>query len=182
MGPVVVLDANAIWGAGLRDLLLNLAEETEAFQPRWTSQILEEVTRNVLRVRTHLTADQMAYLVSEMNRAFPEALVTGHDPLISQMTNDPGDRHVLAAAVHVGAELILTFDLDHFKDSACRPHGVRAVSPDAFLCDLFDAQPREVIATLEVQAGDIDRGIDDVLVNLDKSVPRFVAKVRAALP
>ena len=33
-----------------------------------------------------------------MQSAFPDAVVTGYEELIGQMTNDGGDRHVVAAA------------------------------------------------------------------------------------
>ena len=33
-----------------------------------------------------------------MNRAFPDAAVTGYEAMISDIANDPKDRHVLAAA------------------------------------------------------------------------------------
>ena len=35
------------------------------------------------------------------------------------MTNDPKDRHVLAAAVAAGSELIVTFDVGDFPLEAC---------------------------------------------------------------
>ena len=46
--------------------------------------------------------------MSQMTRAFPDAAVTGHDSLIEAMTNDTADRHVLAAAITVGADVIVT--------------------------------------------------------------------------
>ncbi len=52
-----------------------------------------------------------------MRDAFPEALVTGHEWLIDSMPNDPKDRHVVAAAVKAGAQVIVTINL---KDSRAR--------------------------------------------------------------
>lgn len=43
-----------------------------------------------------------------MRTAFPDARVTGHEPLIPAMTNHPKDRHVLAAAAHADAAVIVT--------------------------------------------------------------------------
>ena len=43
-----------------------------------------------------------------MNKAFPESLVTDHESLIAGMKNDPKDRHVGAAAVKAGAQVIVT--------------------------------------------------------------------------
>lgn len=38
-----------------------------------------------------------------MEKYFPEAMVTGYEPLIAGMQNDTKDRHVVAAAVKAGA-------------------------------------------------------------------------------
>lgn len=42
-------------------------------------------------------------------------MVSVPDKLIEQMTNDVGDRHVTATAVVAQAQVIVTFNLDHFK-------------------------------------------------------------------
>ncbi len=44
----VVLDADVIFPASLRDTLLRLAE-VELFDPRWSKRILAEAKRNVLK-------------------------------------------------------------------------------------------------------------------------------------
>ena len=46
-----------------------------------------------------------------MDRAIPDALVTGHEILIAGLTPpDPDDRHVLAAAIRCNASVIVTFN------------------------------------------------------------------------
>jgi hypothetical protein len=56
-----------------------------------------------------------------MEEAFPEALVDGHDPLIAALDlPDPDDRHVLAAAIRAGAQLIVTENLRDFPRSGWR--------------------------------------------------------------
>jgi predicted nucleic acid-binding protein len=42
--------------------------------------------------------------------------VTGHEPLIAAMKNDEKDRHVVAAAVKAGAQVIVTSNLKHFRE------------------------------------------------------------------
>jgi len=48
------------------------------------------------------------------------------------MTNDPGDRHVIAAAVKCGAEAIVTFNLRHFPDAALDTWNIEVQHPDEF--------------------------------------------------
>ena len=46
-----------------------------------------------------------------MDAAIRDSLVTGHSQLVDSLTlPDPDDRHVLAAAIHSGAGLIVTFN------------------------------------------------------------------------
>ena len=59
-----------------------------------------------------------------MDEHVPDCLVTGYEPLISGLSlPDADDRHVLAAAIHVGASLIITYNLSDFPASA--PWSVR---------------------------------------------------------
>jgi hypothetical protein len=51
-------------------------------------------------------------LRSLMNTAVRDCLVSGYEPLIEGLKlPDPGDRHVLAAAIKIGAQVIVTRNL-----------------------------------------------------------------------
>src|SRR5712691_5105005 len=50
------------------------------------------------------------------------------EALIDEMVNDPKDRHVLAAAVRGGAELLVTENLRDFPAEALSPYDLQAVS------------------------------------------------------
>lgn len=97
-----ILDANVLIKARPRDTLLRAAEKN-LYRPYWTEEILEEVRRNLaamLMKRGHTHAAAAAqHLIDELRAQFPEALVEGYEALTLSMTNDPKDRHVLAAAV-----------------------------------------------------------------------------------
>src|SRR5258705_11016599 len=108
----VVLDANALYPFTLRDTLLRSAAQG-FFQAYWSETILEEATRNLVDDGV-MTADQAARLRVAMTRAFPEAMVTGHEQLIGAMKNDEKDRHVAAAAVKAGAQVIVTANVSDF--------------------------------------------------------------------
>jgi predicted nucleic acid-binding protein len=146
-----VLDTCILYPATLRDTLLCLAE-AGLYRPLWTADILAELQRN-LGVRRGPGSErerqvQVARLIGEMTRAFEDALVTGYEPLIEKMTNDPKDRHVLAAAVRGGAAAVVTFNLDDFPESSTGPLEIEAVSPDDFLLNQLDLDPTRVVAVL----------------------------------
>jgi predicted nucleic acid-binding protein len=172
----VVLDANVLFPFTLRDALLRGAE-AGVYQLYWSEAILEEVRRNLVATGT-TTEDQAARLLAVMRDAFPEALVTGHEPLIDSMANDPKDRHVVAAAVKAGAQVIVTSNLKDFRDL---PDGIEAQSPDEFLCNLFDLEPDGMLTRLTDQAASMKRPpitLEQLLVALAKTVPDFVEAVR----
>ena len=84
-----------------------------------------------------------------MREHFPEALVTGYEPLIEALTlPDPDDRHVLAAAIRCGAQQIITENLAHFPDDALAPFSVEASSCDDFLLRTFELYPAEAVEVL----------------------------------
>ena len=87
-----------------------------------------------------------------MNGAFPDAAVTGYEALITDMTNDPKDRHVLASAVRGGAEVLVTENLRDFPPAAVRSYGIQVVSQDAYLLDQLDLRPADVLDALRRQA------------------------------
>ena len=63
-------------------------------------------------------------------------LVSGYEPLIEGLKlPDPGDRHVLAAAIKSGAQVIVTRNLKHFPASDLEPWDIEAKSPDRGLPD-----------------------------------------------
>lgn len=152
----VVLDANVLYPFTLRDTLLRAAD-AGFFQVYWSAQILEEATRNL--IANGVVSDaQAAHLITAMNDAFPEALVTDHESLIDSMKNDPKDRH------------------------AALPDGIEALHPDAFLLDLLDLDPDALSSLVRRQAEELKRPprtFDEILDALAKLVPGFVAAVRA---
>jgi predicted nucleic acid-binding protein len=133
-----LLDACVIYPAPLRDLLMYLAVK-DVYRPRWTDAIHEEWIRNVLERRPDLRRTQLERTRDLMNRNARDSLVTGYEGLIEGLTlPDPDDRHVLAAAIHAGAEVIVTFNLADFPADALAVHGLEGRHPDVFCCGLLD--------------------------------------------
>ncbi|MBK8753037.1 MAG: PIN domain-containing protein [Candidatus Competibacteraceae bacterium] len=137
----VVYDACVLYPAPLRDLLMWLAL-TDLYRARWSDCIHDEWISNLLEQRLDLTAAMLERTRSLMNQSVRDALVTGFELLIPTITlPDPDDRHVVAAAIHSGASLIVTFNLKDFPAEALRPYNLTAQHPDDFILDLLDLQP-----------------------------------------
>jgi len=118
-----VYDANILYPAPLRDLFTRLAQ-AGLVRARWTETIHDEWTRNVLEDKPRTSAERIARTRTLMNDAVPDGIVSGYEDLIDSLTlPDPDDRHVLAAAIRGGAEVIVTFNLEDF--SRGRPGTVR---------------------------------------------------------
>lgn len=150
--PLVVYDACVLFPAPLRDLLMRVAV-AGLVQARWSDLILDEVFRNLAKVRPDLQPDALTRTRGQMNAALPRALVTGFEPLVGSLAlPDPDDRHVLAAAIQAGASVVLTFNLKDFPASATQPHGVEALHPDVFLDRLAEAEAGRFLAVVEQQA------------------------------
>lgn len=171
----VVLDANVLYPFTLRDTLLRAAA-AGLFQAHWSELLLEEATRNLV-ANSIVTAEQAERLRTAMNRAFPEALVTDHEALIDGMKNDEKDRHVAAAAVKAGAQVIVTMNLTDFRNL---PDGIEAQHPDEFLSNLFDLDADEMTSIVQRQAADLKkppRTFEEIVRALAKLVPNFAASV-----
>jgi hypothetical protein len=144
----VLYDACVLYPAPLRDLLMHLAV-TDLYRAKWTDAIHEEWIRNVLKDRPDLRPEQLLRTRDLMNAHVRDCLVTGYETLINAITlPDPDDRHVLAAAIRAGADLILTFNLKDFPERELKPYGIKAQHPDDFLCLQLDLAPNVVCAAV----------------------------------
>jgi predicted nucleic acid-binding protein len=167
----VVLDANVLYPFTLRDTLLRAAAAAY-YQAYWSADILDEVFRNLI-ASAGVSVEQAQRLRDAMQAAFPEATVVDYAHLVPVMTNHPKDRHVVAAAVRIGAQLVVTNNL---RDFGSLPEGIDARSPDEFLCDLFHLAPVRMIELLRRQAAALRRPpitfehLGDVL---GRMAPRF---------
>ncbi len=90
-----------------------------------------------------------------MDRAFPAASLSGVESLIPALSlPDPGDRHVLAAAIHALADLIITVNLKDFPTAVLTSHSIVAAHPDPFVDSPFDlGDPKLSLRWPECAAG-----------------------------
>jgi predicted nucleic acid-binding protein len=170
-----VLDANVIWGAPLRDTLL-WAAWYGLFRPVWSEEILAEMVRTLKQLRAGLDPAAIDRTAARMQQAFPTAMVAGYQHLIPRLTNDPEDRHVLAAAVQSGATVIVTWNVDDFPTRACAPYGIEVQTPDEFLSRLWQEDMTGMVAAITTQADNLKRPARtprEVLDKLGDIVPGF---------
>ena len=106
--PVVLLDANVLFSALMRDVLVQLAL-TGLFAARWTKDIQREWLESVLSQYPDLRRERLERTSSEMESAIEGSLVADYEPLLPELTlPDPDDRHVLAAAIAGRCDFIAT--------------------------------------------------------------------------
>jgi predicted nucleic acid-binding protein len=142
---IVVLDACVLYPPSLRDLLLTLAA-LDAFDVRWSDEILDEVTRNVTADHPDIDAARFVeHTIGAMRRAFPDAVVQAPAELADTLDNDPKDRHVGATALAVDANAIVTLNVTDFESGVLRDAGVDIRTPGALVGRLLDEFP-DVVA------------------------------------
>lgn len=177
-----LLDTNVLYGALLNDLVLTLADHG-LFRPLWSEEILTELKRNLRRSGESRELSEKR--VSTMMRYFPDAMVTGYEALVSTMTNDPKDRHVLAAAIRGGAEVLVTFNLKDFPPASLQGYDVEVVHPDTFLLDQLDLHPartRQALVELVANYENPAMTVHDFLLALTRAaVPEFAEAARQQL-
>ena len=110
--PVVVLDSCVLYPAPLRDFLMHLAL-LDLFRAKWTETIHGEWMRSVLETRPDLTFEKLERTRNLMNSYVRDCLVEDYENLIETLNlPDKDDRHVLAAAIHTKADVILISGYD----------------------------------------------------------------------
>ena len=182
MSDLVVYDACVLYPSPLRDFLIRVAI-AELVRARWSERILDEVFRNVERDRPDLDPARLRRTRATMCAAVLDSVVDGYEELEGSLNlPDPDDRHVLAAAIHVGARTIVTFNLRDFPASELARHDVVAAHPDYFAVELLMRAPSLVLDVLREQAASLKsppRSAMDVLGTLERcGLARFGAAVR----
>jgi predicted nucleic acid-binding protein len=136
--PRAFLDANVLYPAGLRNFLMHLSM-TGLFRAHWSAEVHEEWIRNLLRNRPDLNREKLERTRYLMDKALPDASVSGYEHLVDGLElPDLNDRHVLAAAIHGGASVIVTLNLSDFPKQTLRSFNLEAQHPDDFVLALLE--------------------------------------------
>ena len=131
-----VLDTNVIIPIEIRDLLFWFAHD-DLYTPKWSKHIFDE-WEDVMR-RKNVTENEIKKRIGWANLAFPDAMVENYEVLIEGLTlPDEKDCHVLATAIKVNADIIVTNNLKDFPEDYLSTFGLSAKNADDFLTETID--------------------------------------------
>lgn len=177
----VLYDANALFGALQRSILIRVGIYQTRFNLRvlLTDRVLDEMVCAVRRTYVDFSEGQGESLKAAIVETIGDCLVTGYEHLEPTVDLvDLNDRHVLAAALHASADVIITNDLG-FDAAALAPHGLVAQTPDDFLTDLCDLNPT-ALRQIVTEEADRRRETFDSLTDLleNRGLIRFAQHLR----
>lgn len=143
----------------------------------------EEWIGNLIINRPDLKAADLDRTRMLMNRAVPDCLVAGYEPLMSGLDlPDPDDRHVVAAAILTRANVIVTFNLKDFPAAALEQFRLHARHPDDFLVEAFSLAPSvfvDAVARDFLHYGNPPLVFEDYLESLRKAgVPGLARRLQ----
>ncbi|MBN8943495.1 MAG: PIN domain-containing protein [Rhizobiales bacterium] len=145
---IAVFDACILYPFHLRNVVVQAAVD-RLVEARWTDAIQEEWIRNLAANAPAVPIERLQITRRLMNDALPTAMIVGYEEHIPEVIlPDRSDRHVVAAAIAARASLILTWNSRHFPESELKKFGLRRMTPDDFLCGLFDETPDLMIGSL----------------------------------
>ncbi|WP_279356514.1 PIN domain-containing protein [Methylobacterium indicum] len=169
------IDACALAGALKRNLLLTLAE-AEFFRIRWSEPVLAETERAIAEILSGKGVAEAHERASRarnaMQAAFEEATVADFQDflVLGSGLPDPGDAHVLAAALKTRASVIVTDNLRDFPSRVLAPLNLEARSTDAFLADtiaLDVGRAAAAIRTMRLRFKRPEKHAEALLVDMD---------------
>ena len=181
-GALLLLDADILYPIRVCDFILTASALKLIARPVVSDMILEEAARNVRAdrpdadsaVRINRRFDAVRSVVDGFDQPIPKRYVD------SAMVN-PKDQHVLAAALHHGAEFVVTNDarLRGEIKAWIAQHGKRrrliaAISADEFASRLLNEARSSVESIVREMASrfrDPPRSYAEVVTGLAKSMP-----------
>ena len=138
-----VLDTNVIIPIEIRDLLFWFAHD-DLYTPKWSKHIFDE-WEDVMR-RKNVTENEIKKRIGWANLAFPDAMVENYEVLIEGLTlPDEKDCHVLATAIKVNADIIVTNNLKDFPEDYLSTFGLSAKNADDFLTETIDLNQKVAV-------------------------------------
>lgn len=128
-----------------------------AFGVGWSEELLQELVAVAIRPRSEegrgWTPRQAAVVAGYVRDHFPDSGVStytlaGRMDEAAVLVRDRDDAHVVAVALALAADDIITRNTADFDLDALRARGIRTISPDAFLEELYVQIPEEFVAAV----------------------------------
>ncbi len=136
-----LLDANVIYPAPLRDLLLQLAV-TDIFRARWTADIHREWMEALLRNEPHRNRAALERTRDLMDSKTRDCLITGYEALIPLLElPDPNDSPRCSSSNCRPQRCHCDAEPQTFPGSSACPLRHRYSAPRRFLCNHLNLAP-----------------------------------------
>jgi predicted nucleic acid-binding protein len=149
----VFIDSNVLHQEFLRDLILRLSTK-DTFIVRWSDDVLRELRASLQKVP--LTDDKIENLIELLQSAFPDAAVTEYVTFIDGiLVKDLNDRHIVAAAMRGGCEVIVTNNVKDF--AGVEAYNIDAQHPDVFLFHHYALEPTKTIQAIHEHIASMKR-------------------------
>jgi predicted nucleic acid-binding protein len=128
----ILLDACVLYPTVMREVLIGAAREG-AFEPLWSTRILEEWRRAAAR-HSDEQAQVAGVEIALLKANWPKSEVPPADEGDLWLP-DENDIHVLAVAIKADADTIITLNLKDFPTRILSNHGIIRRDPDSFLVE-----------------------------------------------
>lgn len=184
-----VVDADVLYQRYPRNLVMWLAVEG-VFSVASSEVILGEVNRHLRQRNSKVHGDERADKVERSIDLIRDAIGAGAghlastdevgDLIESVQAPDPDDRHVVAAALAVEANCIVTHNLTDFDAEWCAERGIGLLGLDDFLADLVgvsEAQDAAIAAATINYAKYPPNSIEELLAIIEDFAPQFASAV-----
>lgn len=139
----ILLDTCVLYPTVMREVLMKLAEAGK-FEPLWSEAIEGEWGHTAEKHEPGARAFAEGE-IALLNTRWPKAWVQPGEGLRQRLwLPDPGDIHVLAAAVAGSADAIMTLNKKDFPVQILAEEGLSLLDPDAFARGIWAGDPELV--------------------------------------
>ena len=180
---VALPDANVLLPRTLRDYVVYSAK-VGAFDVHWSQPILDEVSRNLIKI-FGLSTEDTDELEIRLGRYLPQALVEirPRDLKAAEAVHmDAKDRHVVAAALSANASVLITDNIKHFPKEWLADRGIELIRATDLLVRLATNYPEELKKAHAMTIAASPKPEDAILDTLQNQIGKRAAdKVRAAV-
>jgi predicted nucleic acid-binding protein len=145
----VIYDANIFYPFALRDLFMEVSL-TDLYRAKWTNKIHDEWIAAVHRDYPDISLSSLERTRKAINTAVRDCLVEDYEDLIDTVKlPDEDDRHVLAAAIKSGCDVIVTYNVKDFPEAEISKYNIEAQHPDEFLNNLINLSDQKVCQSVQ---------------------------------